>query len=67
MQLQVINQFDACCFAGTKRDTYVDKVKALVTELGPGEFDLFLDASHIEHVLSNATMDRILSELAKAD
>jgi len=67
MQLQVINQFDACCFAGTKWDTYVDKVKALVAELGSGEFDLFLDASHIEHALSNATMDRILSELAKAD
>jgi hypothetical protein len=63
MQLQVINQFDACCFAGTKWDTYVDKVKALVIELGSGEFKFYLDASHTEHALSSATMDRILSEL----
>lgn len=62
-QLQVINQFDACCFAGTKWDTYKDVVSARVRELGPGEFDLFLDASHWSHDISEVAMSRILAEM----
>jgi hypothetical protein len=63
-QLQIINQYDACCFAGTKSETYKDIVRERVLELGTGEFELFLDATHREHLISKAAMSRILDELA---
>lgn len=62
-QLQIINQFDRCCFAGTKWDTYKDTVTSLVHQLGAGEFDLFLDDSHQEHLISDMAMSRILNEI----
>lgn len=62
-QLQVINQYDSCCFSGTKWRTYEGIVREHVHELGAGEFDLFLDSSHKGHVISEATMKRILDEL----
>lgn len=64
-QLQILNQYDACCFGGTKSETYKDIVKARVHDLGAGEFDVFLDASHREHAVSSATMNRILDELSR--
>lgn len=63
-QLQVINLHDPCCFGGTGSDTYKDRVRARVAELGAGEYDLFLDDTHREHAISTAAMDRILAELA---
>lgn len=62
-QLQVINQFDPCCFPGKKWETYKDVVRERVRRLGSGEFDLFLDDSHKEHTVSDVTMTRILEEL----
>lgn len=62
-QLQILNQFDACCFAGTKSETYKDIVSERVHELGSGEFDLFLDATHKKHIISETAMRRILDEL----
>jgi hypothetical protein len=62
-QLQIINQFDKCCFAGTKWETYRNIVRKRVHELGAGEFDLFLDTSHKEHIISETAMSLILAEL----
>ncbi|HKJ67722.1 MAG TPA: hypothetical protein VKA68_07175 [bacterium] len=62
-QLQIINQFDSCCFAGTKWETYKDVVRTRVRTLGAGEFDLYLDDSHKEHKISQAAMSRILDAL----
>lgn len=64
-QLQIINKYDSCCFAGTKWETYKDIVKSRVHQLGFGKFDLFLDDSHKEHIISNMTMSRILNEIGK--
>jgi hypothetical protein len=62
-QLQIINQYDSCCFAGTKWETYKDIVRKVVRELKAGEFDLFMDTTHMEHVVSDAAISRILAEL----
>mgnify|MGYP000520686087 CR=1 FL=1 len=62
-QLQIINQYDSCCFAGRKWETYRDIVRNRVSVLGGGEFDLFLDNSHHEHLVSNTVMALILDEL----
>ncbi|MGV9170928.1 MAG: hypothetical protein ACOC38_13460, partial [Promethearchaeia archaeon] len=62
-QIQIINQFDSCCFAGVKWKTYKDVVRKRVHQLGSGEFDLFMDSSHQEHLISDMAMSRILDEL----
>lgn len=64
-QLQIINKYDPCCFSGTKWETYRDFVRARVRKLGPGDYDLFLDDSQLEHIISEVAMKRILAELAK--
>jgi hypothetical protein len=62
-QLQIINQYDPDCFAGTKWETYKDVVRARVYRLGSGEFDLFMDDSHRKHVISEAAMSQILKAI----
>lgn len=62
-QLQILNKYDSCCFAGTKWETYRDVVRSRIHHLGAGEFDLFLDDSHQEHLVSNLAMSQILNEL----
>lgn len=62
-QLQIINQYDSCCFAGLKWQTYQDVVKNRLNDLGAGKWDLFLDDSHAEHLISKIVLTKILSEL----
>lgn len=62
-QLQMLNQYDPCCFAGVKWKTYRDIIVGRIDELGVGEFDLFMDDSHQEHKISKVAMERILGEL----
>lgn len=63
-QLQIINKYDSCCFAGIKWETYKDVVKTRTRQLGAGEYDLFLDDSHEDHLVSPLAMTQILNELA---
>jgi hypothetical protein len=65
-QLQIVNYDDACCFAGTKWETYKDLVRERIQELGDGEFDLFMDTTHQEHLISEVVVDRILAEIGSA-
>jgi hypothetical protein len=61
-QVQITNQFDACCFAGVKWKTYVGAVESRMHELGSGEYDLFMDSSHGEHKISDVALERMLRE-----
>ncbi len=61
-QFQIINQFDACCFAGTRYEVYSNKLQSFVKSLGAGEFTVFVDSTHRDHIISEYTMDRILKE-----
>lgn len=63
-QLQIINKYDSCCFAGIKWETYIDVVKTHIRQLGSGEYDLFLDDSHEDHLVSPLAMTQILNALA---
>jgi hypothetical protein len=63
MQLQIINLFDEACFAGIKSQTYRDIVIRRIELLGSGHWDLFLDDSHTEHIISDLAMQRIIAEL----
>ncbi|HAC63598.1 MAG TPA: hypothetical protein DCF68_08675, partial [Cyanothece sp. UBA12306] len=62
-QLQITNQYDPCCFSGTRWESYKDIVRERVNQLGSGEYDLFMDSTSRNHMISPTAMDRILTEL----
>lgn len=62
-QIQILNQYDSCCFAGIKYRTYERAVKEVVTQLGPGEFLVFLDETHKEHKISEQALSVIFANL----
>jgi hypothetical protein len=62
-QLQILNQYDSCCFDGTGYTTYVDLIKSRINALESGYFDVFLDSSHREHKISKAALEVIFKDL----
>lgn len=62
-QLQIINKFDPCCFAGIKWKTYKDIVTSRVHQLGQGKYDLYLDENNYDHKISKKTMAIIINTL----
>jgi hypothetical protein len=62
-QLQILNQYDSCCFGGTGYTTYVDLVKSQMIKIGSGEFDVYLDSTHREHKISDAALTTIFKDL----
>lgn len=61
-QLQILNEFDPCCFAGRAALTYRAAAAARARRLG-GRYDLLIDGSHEQHQISDWAMDRILAGL----
>lgn len=62
-QIQILNKYDSCCFAGIKYRTYEKVVKEVVEGLGEGEFEVFLDDTHKEHKISGRALDVIFNDL----
>ena len=58
--IQVLNEFDACCFRGRKWQTYVDIIPKYVDE---GEFIFVNDDTHKEHKISDNTYNLIMEEI----
>jgi dienelactone hydrolase len=61
-QLQILNEYDDCCFAGRGAESYAAAVAARARRLG-GRFDLFIDSSHARHQLSDRALERVLAGL----
>lgn len=62
-ELMVINQFDRCCFWGVRYLDWFPTVQARMEQLGAGEFEVFLDSTHTEHIISPAALGVILNDL----
>lgn len=62
-QLQVLNQYDSCCFSGTGYRTYEESVKERVQSLGEGHFSVWLDTTHHEHKISQSALEVIFHDL----
>ena len=62
-QIQILNQYDSCCFAGIKFRTYEKAVKDTVADLGKGEFRVFLDRSHKDHKISEKALSFMFAEI----
>ena len=61
--LQILNQFDACCFSGTGFRSYEPLLKQRLQELGEGKYGVFLDSTHRLHHISPRAVEVILEYL----
>ena len=52
--------------SGTKSDRYKNVIKDRINKLGSGKFDIFIDATHRKHQISDTAVQRILDELGDA-
>jgi hypothetical protein len=62
-QLQILNRFDACCFAGVGARSYAPVVSHRVALIGQGQWDLQEDATHNKHQVSPYALEVILWDL----
>ncbi len=62
-QVQILNKYDPCCFAGVGYKTYNTVVSERVKTLGPGSFRVFSDDSHQEHKISDVALKVILKDI----
>jgi len=62
-QMQVLNQFDTCCFYGLRHTIYEPHVRARLAELGGGSFSVLLDTTHRQHRLSDFALTEIARDL----
>ena len=61
-QIQLLNQFDTCCFFGIGYTTYEGRVSASVKRLGQGQWECVLDASHRKHQISSWAMNTVIDK-----
>jgi hypothetical protein len=64
-QMQILNQFDPCCFAGVESKTYSDIVSRRVALLGKGGWDLMLDKKNRSHAISKEAQEEIINKLSE--
>jgi hypothetical protein len=62
--VQILNQFDGCCFGGVGSKQYAPSIARRVQQIG-GSYALFLDDTHRTHELSPAALQRLKEELAR--
>ncbi|MCC7083999.1 MAG: hypothetical protein IT427_03205 [Pirellulales bacterium] len=62
-QIQVSNEFDACCFSGNFADSYKEIVSDKVKSLGSGEWAYVRDSSHNAHQISPHTIKEVIDPL----
>jgi len=62
-QIQILNEFDGCCFYGKRHPYWIDDVKAVVKKLGKGEYDFYLEQNTKTHKVSKIALDVILSSI----
>ncbi|HEY2881721.1 MAG TPA: hypothetical protein VGJ15_04795 [Pirellulales bacterium] len=60
MQCQIVNRYDPTCFAGDGWKTYAVNVQEHVAALGEGVWDIFVDESHFEHIVSDLALRKFL-------
>ncbi|NQU51519.1 MAG: hypothetical protein HQ522_03160 [Bacteroidetes bacterium] len=62
-QVQILNEFDPCCFDGDDFNRYASFVSSKVEKFNSGRFDLFSDFTHKEHQISEVALLEISKNL----
>ena len=61
--IQIFNKNDPCCFSGDGSETYEFVIKDRISQLGKGDFQIFIDDSHKEHKISENVLGIILKSI----
>ncbi len=64
--VQIFNKYDPCCFTGELSESYETLVKKKASELN-GNFEIYIDASHKEHKISQNSLELIHDSLNKSE
>jgi len=51
--IQIFNKNDPCCFSGNGYETYEFVIKDKISQLGKGNFQIFIDDTHTQHKISD--------------
>ena len=61
--VQIFNKNDSCCFSGNGYETYEFVIKDKMSQLGKGNFQIFIDDTHNEHKISKYVMSLIHEQI----
>ena len=61
--IQIFNKNDPCCFSGNGYETYEFVIKDKISQLGNGEFQVFVDDTHNEHKISDTALEYIIKNI----
>ena len=61
--IQIFNKNDPCCFSGNGYETYEFIIKDKISQLGNGDFQVFVDNTHNEHKISDVALDYIVKNI----
>ena len=61
--VQIFNKYDSCCFGGDYAKTYETNIHRKISKLGSGQYELFIDETHNQHIISDHALDIISSSL----
>ena len=61
--IQIFNKNDPCCFSGNGYETYEFVIKDRLSQLGKGNFQIFIDDTHNEHKISNTALEYIAKNI----
>ena len=61
--IQIFNKNDPCCYSGSGYETYEFIIKDKISQLGQGNFQIFVDDTHNEHKISDDTLDYIVKNI----
>jgi hypothetical protein len=62
--IQIFNKNDSCCFSGNGHETYEFVIKDKISQLGKGDFQVFIDDTHNEHKISEYVMSLIHEQIS---
>ena len=62
--VQIFNKNDSCCFSGNGYETYEFVIKDKISQLGKGNFQIFIDDTHNEHKISEYVMSLIHEQIS---
>ena len=61
---QIFNKNDPCCFSGNGYETYEFVIKDKISQLGKGNFQIFIDDTHNEHKISDTVLEYIAKNIS---
>ena len=61
---QIFNKNDPCCFAGETYKIYYEPLKKFVSQFDSGNFDIIIDDTHNEHIISDFSKESIIEKLS---